>query len=69
MHCYLEVAETNSVVMEISKLSLARRQVYDKLVNVNKMLTNLEGSIVESAFFGVFSQKTAGWLYLWWIVI
>ena len=40
-------------------------QVRDELVNVNKMPTNLEGSVVESAFFGVFSQKTAGLLYLW----
>ena len=53
----LEVAETNSVVVEIPKLVLAGEQVRDVLVNVNKMPTNLEGGVVESAFFGVFSQK------------
>ena len=63
--CYLEVAETNSVVVEIPKLLLACEQVRDELVNVNKMPTNLEGSVVESAFFGVFSKKTAVLLYLW----
>jgi len=47
---------------------LAGEQVRDEVINVNKMATNLEGSLVESAFFGVFSQKTAGWLYLWRIV-
>ena len=57
MHCYLEVAETNSVVVEIIKLFLAGSQVRDKLVNVNRMPTNLKDSVVESAFFGVFSQK------------
>ena len=62
MHCYLEVAETDSVVVEIPKLFLASEQVRDELVNVDKMPTNLEGSVVESAFFGVFSQKTAGLL-------
>ena len=55
MHCYLEVAETNSV--EIPKVFLADNQVRDELVNVNKMPTKLKGSVVESAFFGVFSQK------------
>ena len=59
----LEVAETNSVVVEIPKLVLAGEQVRDVLVNVNKMPTNLEGGVVESAFFGVFWQKTAGLLY------
>ena len=57
MHCYLEVAETNSVVEEISKLFSAGEQICDELVIVNKMPTNLEGSVVESAFYGVFSQK------------
>ena len=60
MHCYLEVAETNSVVVEIPKLFLADNQVRDELVNVNKMPTKFKGSIVESAFFGVFSQKNCG---------
>ena len=60
MHCYLEVAETNSVVMEIPKLFLAGEQIGDERVNVNKMPTNFEGSVIESAFSGVFSQKTAG---------
>ena len=59
MHCYLEVAETNSV--EIPKLFLADNQVRDELVNVNKMPTKLKGSVVESAFFGVFSQKKNCW--------
>ena len=57
MVLYLEVAETNSEVVEISKLFLAGKQVRDKLVNVNKMPTNLEGYVVESAFCRVFSQK------------
>ena len=57
MHCYLEVAETNSVVVKIPKLFLAGEQIGDERVNVNKMPTNLEGSVIESAFFGVFSQK------------
>ena len=57
VHCYLEVAETNSVVVEIPKLFLAGEQNHDELVNVNKMPTNLEGSVVESAFFGVFSKE------------
>ena len=35
----LEVAEANSVVVEIPKLVLAGEQVRDKLVNVNKMPT------------------------------
>ena len=62
-NCSLEVAETNSIVVEILKLVLAGDQVRD--VNVNKMPTNLEGGVVESAFFGVFSQKkAAGLLYL-----
>lgn len=65
VHCYLEVAETNSVVVEKPKLFLAGEQVGDGLVNVNKMPRNLEGGVAESAFFGVFSQKTAGLLYLW----
>ena len=58
--CSLEVAETNSVVVKIPKLFLVGEQVRDELVNVNKMPTNLEGGVVESAFFtfGVFSQKT-----------
>ena len=60
VHCYLEVAETNSVVVEILKLFLAGEQIGDERVNVNKMPTNLEGSVIESAYFGVFSQKTAG---------
>ena len=64
MHCYLEVAETSSVVVEIPKFFLAGEQVRDELVKVNKMPTNLEGSVIESAFFGVFSQKNAGLLYL-----
>ena len=55
-NCSLEVAETNSVVVEVLKLVLAGDQVRDELVNVNKMPTNLEGGIVESAFFGVFLQ-------------
>ena len=57
MHCYLEVAETNSVVVEIPKLFLASEQIGNERVNVNKMPTNLEGSVIESAFSGVFSQK------------
>ena len=60
VHCYLEVAETNSVVVEIPKLFLAGEQICDERVNVNKMPTNLEGSVIESAFFAVFSQKPAG---------
>ena len=60
MHCYLEVAETDSVVVEMPKLFLAGEQIGDERVNVNKMSTNLEGSVIENAFFGVFSQKTAG---------
>ena len=60
MHCYLEVAETNSVVVEISKLFLADNQVRDELLNVNKMPKKFKGSVVESAFFGVFSQKNCG---------
>ena len=52
------------MVVEIPKLVLAGEQVRDVLVNVNKMPTNLEGGVVESAFFGVFWQKTAGLLYL-----
>jgi len=58
--CYLEVAETNSVVVEIPKLFLTGQQIGDECLNVNKKLTNLEGSVIESAFFGVFLQKTAG---------
>ena len=44
-YCYLEVAETDSVV-EIPKLflQLAGEQVRDELVNLNKMQTNLEGN-------------------------
>ena len=57
----LEAAETSSVVVEILKLVLAGNQVRDKLVNVNKMPTNLEGGVVESAFFGVFLQKKNCW--------
>jgi len=68
VHCYLEVAETNSVVVEIPKIFLAGEQVRVELVNVNKMPTNLEGSVVEGTYFCVFSQKTAGGLYLWGIV-
>ena len=64
-NCSLEVAETNSVVVEIPKLFLAGEQVRDELVNVNKMPTNLEGSVFESVFYGVLSRKTAGLLYLW----
>ena len=60
----LEAAETSSVVVEILKLVSAGDQVREELVNVNKMPTNLEGGVVESALFGVFSQKTAGLLYL-----
>ena len=57
----LEVAETNSVVVKIPKLFLVSEQVCQELVNVNKMPTNLKADVVESAFFGVFSQKkTAG---------
>ena len=60
MHCYLEVAETNYVVMEIPKLFLAGEQVCGELVNVNKMPADrVEGSVVESTFFGVFSQKNS----------
>ena len=47
--------------MEILKLVLAGDQVLDELVNVNKMPRNLEGGVVESAFFGVFSQKNNCW--------
>ena len=57
MHCYLEVAETNSVVVEIPKPFLAGKQIGNECLNVNKRLTNLAGSVVESAFFGVFLQK------------
>ena len=39
-NCSLEVAETNSVVVEILKLVLAGDQVRDEFVNVNKMPTN-----------------------------
>ena len=45
---YLEVAETDSVVVEIPKLFLAGEQVRDELVNVNKMQTSLEGSVVKA---------------------
>ena len=64
MHGYLEVAEANCVVLEIPKFFFAGKQVRFWLVNVNKMSKNLEGSVVESVFFGVFSPKTAGLLYL-----
>ena len=37
VHCYLEVAETNSVVVEISRSFLDGEQVRDKHVNVNKI--------------------------------
>ena len=45
----IEAAETDSVVVEIPKhfLQLAGEQVRDELVNLNKMQTNLEGSVVE----------------------
>ena len=56
MHCYLEVAETNSVVVEIPKLFLAGKQIGNECLNVNKRLTNPSGSVVESTFFGVFLQ-------------
>ena len=46
--CSLEVAETNSVVVEISKLVLTGEQVRDELATVNKMPTNLEGGVVET---------------------
>ena len=39
------------------KQDCSSEQVRDELVNVNKMPTNRQGSVVESAFFGVFSQK------------
>lgn len=45
------------MVVEIPKLFLAGKQVCDELININKILINLEGSVVESTFFGVFSQK------------
>lgn len=62
---FLEVAKTNIVVVRTPKLFLASEQVHDELVNVNEKQTNLEGGVVESASFGVFSQKqTAGLLYL-----
>ena len=64
VYCYLEVVETNSVVVKIPKVFLAGEQVRDELVNISKMPTNLEHSVVESAFFDVFSQKTDGLLYL-----
>ena len=57
MHCYLEVPETKSVVVEIPKLFYAGEQIGDELVDLNTMPTNLAGSVIESAFFGVFSQK------------
>ena len=69
MYYYLENAENNSLVVQITKLFLAGEQVRDELVNVNNMPTNLKGSVVERAFFGVFSQKTAGLLYLWRTVV
>ena len=47
-YCYLKVAETDSVVVEIPKLFLAGEQVRDELVIVNKMQTNLEGSVVKA---------------------
>ena len=47
-YCYLEVAETDSVVVEIPKLFLAGEQVRDELANVNKMQTSLEGSVVKA---------------------
>ena len=56
-NCSLEAAETNSVVVKIPKLFLVGEQVRDELVNVNKMPTNLEGGVVESTVFGVFSRK------------
>ena len=66
MHCYLEVAQTNSLVVEIPKPFLAGEQIRDELVNVNETPTNLAGNVVENAFFGVFSKKkTVGLLYLW----
>ena len=46
MHRYLEVVETNSVVVEISKLFLVGEQICDELVNVNQMSADLEGSVV-----------------------
>ena len=46
VHRYLEVVETNSVVVEISKLFLVGEQICDKLVNVNQMSADLEGSVV-----------------------
>ena len=63
MHCYLEAAQTNSVVVEIPKPFLADEQVRDELVKINKTPTNLASNVVESAFFAVFSQKN------FWIVI
>ena len=45
------------MVVEIPKLVLTGEQVRDELATVNKMPTNLEGGVVESALFGVFSQK------------
>lgn len=48
------------MVVEIPKLFLAGKQVCDELININKILINLEGSVVESTFFGVFSQKNCG---------
>ena len=57
MYYYLENAENNSLVVQITKLFLAGEQVRDELVNVNNMPTNLKGSVVERAFFGVFLQK------------
>ena len=70
MHCYLEAAQTNSVVVEIPKPMSADEQVRDELVlEINKTPTNLASNVVESAFFAVFSQKTVGLLYLWRTVV
>ena len=63
MHCYLEAAQTNSVVVEIPKPFLVEEQVRDKLVKIDKTPTNLAGNVVGSAFFAVFSQKNC------WIAI
>ena len=59
-YCYLEVAETDSVVVEIPKLFFAGEQVRDELVNVNKMQTNLEGSVVKAPSLGPDYMSRAG---------
>lgn len=57
------------MVVEIPKLFLAGKQVRDELININKILTNLEGSVVESTFFGVFSPKKLRDCYIYGVLL